>query len=280
MPVKPPISATMLVSVARSSIDMASTAGPAYSNTAPMAWPCLIGSVCSRYWTMSRATTPGRSRPVQLDAEDLRHPEADEAGDLAVGDVGRARAEGEAAERARNAAYANPCRSTTWPGSAYCSVMMGWQMPSEPALVRQLAMERVPDSCAANCRCASCSSSDAPARGCRARAGKLSSARTRWSWKAMICSGRSSCEVGPERVVHEVRAHAGEVVVAEAPVGAENMPSPGRHVARRRHLAPRDDLLDQRQRPAAPSSGGGATCLPADAAGGEPCCTGAGRRRG
>ena len=64
MPVKPPISATMLVSVARSSIDMASTAGPANSNTTPMASPPRMSSDRSSSCTMSRATTPGRSLPV------------------------------------------------------------------------------------------------------------------------------------------------------------------------------------------------------------------------
>ncbi len=39
MPVKAPTSAAMLVMVARSSTDSASTAGPAYSMICPMAWP-------------------------------------------------------------------------------------------------------------------------------------------------------------------------------------------------------------------------------------------------
>ena len=55
-------------------------------------------------------------------------------------------------------------------------------------------------------------------------------------------------DVGSERIGNEVRAHAREVVVREAPVGGDEHALAWCQVVRRCHLAPRDDLVDQRAR--------------------------------
>ena len=73
MPVKPPSSAIMLVSVARSSIDIARTAEPQNSNTLPTPAPARIAGSASRCSTTSLAVTPAGSGPVELDAQRLGH---------------------------------------------------------------------------------------------------------------------------------------------------------------------------------------------------------------
>ncbi|MNT31711.1 hypothetical protein D3C72_1675580 [compost metagenome] len=70
MPVRPPNSAVMLVSVARSSIDSPATASPANSKTLPTPAPARISGRASRCSTMSLAVTPGGSAPVSSTRRD------------------------------------------------------------------------------------------------------------------------------------------------------------------------------------------------------------------
>ncbi len=64
-PVKPPISAAMFVSVARSSVSRPPRASPWYSTTWPRAPPSRIRGRASRCSTRSLADTPGCRRPFR-----------------------------------------------------------------------------------------------------------------------------------------------------------------------------------------------------------------------
>ena len=101
MPVKPPSSAVMLVSVARSSVDSCATAAPANSNTLPTPAPARIARQREQ---MQHDVLRGHARRAaghrSSMRSDLRHGHAHRAGDERVRHVGRADAERDAAERA------------------------------------------------------------------------------------------------------------------------------------------------------------------------------------
>jgi hypothetical protein len=81
----------------------ARTPSPANSRTLPMPSPVLKNG-CARMWSItSFAQTPGAELARQLEARRLGHGDAHVARVPGVGHVGRADAEGEAAERARHA---------------------------------------------------------------------------------------------------------------------------------------------------------------------------------
>lgn len=100
MPVNPPSWAVMLVRVARSSTVMASTRGPANSNTLPSPAPALILGSASRVSAMSSAVTPGGNVPFRWTSRLSGTVRAHEAGHHAVRHVRRTGAEGQAPDRA------------------------------------------------------------------------------------------------------------------------------------------------------------------------------------
>ena len=100
MPVKPPISAAMLVMVARSSTPSASMASPEYSMTLASALPLRMYSSESSLRMKSLAVTFGALLAANDDLHRLRNFHPHVFGEPGIKDIRRADAEGDAAHRA------------------------------------------------------------------------------------------------------------------------------------------------------------------------------------
>ena len=224
MPVKPPSSAVMLVSVARSSVDSARTAGAAELEHLADAGAGADRRLRQQVQHDVLGGDAGRQLALELDAQHCGTRQAHRAGDEGVGHVGGADAEGHAAQRAavrrvRIGADDHLARQRVVlghhrvrdAGDRCCRRRRGLGFG-------QRAVRRRPCR-AANSRCARNIAAHVAAPGRRARGpgsghvGGVVLEDDDASRLVQRAARRRSC-------VQHVGAHAGVVLVDEAPVGA------------------------------------------------------------